>query len=322
MIPSAGTLRVELFRRDGAVETRIQPPKPLPLADLLFGKSPDEASRFIPLVYNICAAAQELAARSALGLDLHEESYARVAEEMLRDHVLKLSTIWPVAMGETACRDALPLVGRALGDPQAAKGLKDAVLGVGRDIPEDWNSLCHWMGAGETGAARTFAAVAAWTPVWGLADLPPLEVDTPVDWVDASGDGGPVENSAAARAAPSRLMREIAEQRGHGPLWRMAARLVEVDQILSGQALPALAKRGVAQAARGAMMADAGVEGGRVTFFRRLSPTDFALAPGGLLETAFASLPGDPSAPLEQIARMVLETIDPCLPTELEIVDA
>jgi hypothetical protein len=58
---------------------------------------------------------------------------------------------------------------------------------------------------------------------------------------------------------------------------------------------------------------------GRIASFERLSPTDFALTPGGVLGTMLSTLPAEPDAPLERITRMIIETVDPCLPTHLEV---
>lgn len=322
MIPSAGTLKIELRREDGLIAARILPPKRLPLAELLDGKPVDEAARLVPLIYNICAAAQEASARSALGLDLPAALQARIAEETLREHVLKLCIVWPTAVGAAASREALPLVAAAATDQEAAARLRGAILGQGASLPDSWAAFAAWMDAGSTAPARAFAAVAGWDPDWGLAELPAFEPSAAVDWQSATQMGRAVENSAAARVAAAPLMAAIAERRERGVMWRMAARLVEVDWILSGHPLATISVPGTAQAARGAMIAEASTEHGMVTSFRRLSPTDFALAPGGLLDTALATLPADPRAPLRAVAQMVVETIDPCVVTELEMADA
>ncbi|MCE8440702.1 HupK protein, partial [Rhodovulum sulfidophilum] len=56
------------------------------------------------------------------------------------------------------------------------------------------------------------------------------------------------------------------------------------------------------------------VREGRVSSFRRWTPTDHLLARGGVLERALASLP---RARVE-LAPLVVDILDPCLPVHFE----
>ncbi len=323
MIPDAGGLAITLGRRDGRIVADVTPPPSLPLDRFLAGKSAEEAARLVPLIFNICAAAQEAAVRSALNLAISDDLEHKIAAETLREHVAKLCLVWPTALGQAAGREALGLAGKALESEEAAQSLARAIFAPLASAPEEWTALEAWMTAGQTAPAKAFATVAReWDAAWGRVELPLYRPAAAVDWTSATQDGQAVENSAAARVADHRLMTEIAARQGQGLLWRMAARLVELGQLLAEGRQAALAGPGIAQAARGAMLVEASADETGVTAFRRLSPTDFALAPGGLMASGLASLPVEAEAPLGAVAQMLIETVDPCVATSLELADA
>ena len=93
-------------------------------------------------------------------------------------------------------------------------------------------------------------------------------------------------------------------------------------RLLDGTRYKVVTGEGVSQAARGAMLVQAACEGGGLHGFDRLSPTDFALAPGGVMEQALATVPSNADVPVETIARMIVETVDPCVATQVEMADA
>lgn len=320
---SAGKLHIEVHRRDGALRHHLTPPSPLPVETWLQGKSTTEAARLVPMVFNICAAAQGLAVRSALGLNVEKELEDGVRAESLREHAVKLCLVWPPLLGEAASRDALVHAGRALNDSVAANALRKAVFAPMAQAPVNLSELRDWAETGATAASRAFARLLSdWDPAWGRADLPMFDPAQTVDWPEASQGGAPVENAPGSRVSDHALLKGIAAQLGHGMLYRMATRLVELDQLLGGAASTPHTGRGVAQAARGAMLVQATIKDDRIERFARLSPTDFALHSGGVLETALATLPTTADVPLRSIAQMVIETIDPCIATELEVRDA
>lgn len=323
MTLTAGTLGITVRREAGAVRATLRPPQHPPIAEFLTGKPVEEAARLVPLVWNICAAAQEAAVRSALGFAMPEGLTGRIRAETLREHAIKLCAVWPGLLGEAAAREALGAAAHAADDPAAADTLRAAVFAPLTGAPASLSDLESWAKAGQTAPARAVARLLSdWDAGWGRADLALLDTAGPVDWETATQAGQPVENAPACRLADAPLLTDIAARRGHGLLWRIAARLVELDRLLSGAPAEALAAPGIANAARGAMYVRAAAQDGTMTGFARLSPTDFALAPGGVLETALATLPAEPDAPLRAIAQMIVETVDPCIATELEVSDA
>ncbi|QRG07844.1 nickel-dependent hydrogenase large subunit [Xanthobacter dioxanivorans] len=72
---------------------------------------------------------------------------------------------------------------------------------------------------------------------------------------------------------------------------------------------------GLAPAARGLLGHGARVEGGRVAAYRILSPSAWNLAPGGLLDRAFAALAPGPDA--RRLAPLLISALNPCVPVSL-----
>ena len=77
---------------------------------------------------------------------------------------------------------------------------------------------------------------------------------------------------------------------------------------------------GLAEAARGLLAHRARIAAGVVADYRVLSPTDWNLAPGGVLARALAELPA--SSETRRLARLVVSCINPCVPTTIDLVDA
>lgn len=321
MRPGAGALTIRLRRAGGAARAEVAAPPPLPLDRLFAGREAEEAAALAPALWNVCAAAQEAAARGALGLPQKPDAARRIAAETLREHVLAVCVRWPAALGLPTAPEAARLAGSAADDFRAAEALRGLLFGTGAGAPGDAEALARWAAEGETAPARLIGALLDWPEAWGRVDLPLCAAGAEPDWPEATVGGRPVENTPAARTAGTALMRSILAARGPGPVWRAGARLVEIDRLLAGHP-PAAARPGAAQAARGLLFAGAERDGARVVRFERLSPTEFALAPGGLLERSLATLPGEPGAPLAAIARLLVGLVDPCLPVRLEVEDA
>jgi hypothetical protein len=315
-------LIVRVGRSGGQPSVRIDAPRPPSFARLVVGKPVEEAARLAGMIFNTCAAAQEGAARAAFGLPPAPGAGARIARESLREHALKLSVAWPRALGLAPDRAALGAVAKLGADHGAA--LCAALFGP-LGPPRRIEQFEEWMAAGDTPAAQVLHHVwTRWDARWARADLPLWRPGAPlfgVDWHAAEIGGGPADVSVAARVADHDLMREVAARRGRGLAWRLVARLVDAQRLIEG--LPGGSRDevpqaldlgiGVAQAARGAMLVQAAVQDGRVVALARLSPTDFALHPHGVLAASLDGLPRGRRAPLQRIAALAIEAVDPCI---------
>ncbi|WP_413205883.1 hypothetical protein [Rhodospirillum sp. A1_3_36] len=319
MTSAPTALRLRLTPGLQGLDVQITPPVELPLAALLRGKDPETAASLVGRLFNICGAAQEAAARSALGLALDSALEKRVVTETLREHGVKLFLLWPGLLGIEPDRAAATLLARALDNETMVATLRVSLFGPKGILPEDWSAFERWIDSTGSAPARCMKAVRdGWNPAWGRADLPsrlPLAGSWP-----GSPDLAPLrDNGVGGRLSGHPLMVAIADRLGRGVLWRMTARLVEMECLLSGTAPSPFRAPGVVEAARGTLFTRAKMDdAGRVANLERLTPTDFALAPGGALELALSSLPCN--APnLEALARLAVDVIDPCFAVELTV---
>lgn len=265
----------------------------LPLERLVIGRPATEAAGLLPRLFNLCGAAQGLAARLSLGLARDGAPAAQaLRREVIRDHAARLCVILPRALGMAAIpvpADPATLLGPEGLPAENLDGWKSPVAPLVRRI------------------AVSFAV--------GVAVCPPLPA--PPEPLAQ----GAFENSAAGRQSEHPLLRSIEARCGRGPLWRLAGILADLEAALTGRLPEPKVERGVAvvPASRGAYALRLTETGGVVTGIERRTPTDHMLAPGGALLRALASLP----CPLHPLAGAVIALHDPCVPvTVREVADA
>lgn len=321
-------LRIHLSRRGGSVVVAMDRPREaIPPASLL-GRTVEEVRRLLPMVFNICPAAQEAAFDTALGLEPSAETRRRLLVDGLRDHLLALCHHVPAALGETPVFTGYAKVAALADGSDVADALRASVF-ADTGAPKTLSELRVWAEGG-AGAAPAFRAILlGFAPEWGRVQLP-LSLVGALDWVRATVGGVAVDNCAAARWQAAPLMKDIEAQLGRGPVWRLAGRLLEADAFintLAGGDLPfALAVPmgkgvGCSVAPRGALMMRVRAIGGLTTDLARLSPTDFAIHPDGAIVQALATLSGVPDAQMERVARTLIAIYDPCVPTSLTVGD-
>lgn len=287
-----------ISRRDG--QWGLVPPAPPALGQLLCGRTAQAAASMLPRLFNLCAAAQGMAARLSLGLPPAPDARAALVHDVLRDHVLALFITLPQALGLTP---------RAL--PQGWQ--------MGRIAPALWGGaqpvdLAKWLdrGAGLAPVAhhimRLFSDGHGQAPVLPFADAGTID------------RAGALENSPAARHADHPLMQQAETAQGRGPLWRVLGRMLDAECAATGaMPAPVLRADGMAlvPAARGVYALRLLARNGVVTDVARVTPTDHMLAMGGSLRAALATTP-DPA-----LARVIVAAHDPCLPVHwLEGADA
>jgi hypothetical protein len=264
------------------------------------GKAPEAAALLAGRLFNVCAAAQEAAVRSALGLPLDATRTRAVTAETLREHGVKLFLAWPALVDVEPDRHALALLARALEDEPMAAALRVSLFGPKGALPRNWTAFEGWLSAGTSVPARTLRAVNDdWDPAWGRV----------------AGQ----DNGVGGRVAHHPLMEAIAGRTGQGILWRMAARLVEMKIVLSGHAPSPFRGPGVVEAARGTLVVHASLDAeGKVATFERRTPTDDMLAEDGPLRAALETLPANDDR-LATLARLVVDVLDPCLAHEITV---
>ncbi|MEM8852065.1 MAG: hypothetical protein AAGD34_00100 [Pseudomonadota bacterium] len=325
---AGNALHIRLTRCGGHLAVAMDKPREhIPPASLL-GRTLDEVRRLLPMVFNICPAAQEAAFDTALGLEPSADTCRRLLVDGLRDHLLALCHHAPVALGETPAFTGYAKVAALAEGSDVAAALRACVFGDA-GVPADLRGLRVWAGS-EAGAAPAFRAIlSTFSSEWGRVELP-LSLEGQLDWAAATVARTPADNCAAARWHASALMKDIEAALGRGPIWRLAGRLLEADAFITalvGGPLPfALAHEladgvGCSVAPRGALLVRARAIGGLTIDLARLSPTDFALHPDGAIAKALATLSDVPDAQMERVAKTLIAVYDPCVPTTLTVGD-
>lgn len=272
-----------------------QPAPPVPVARLVIGRSVDEVAAILPRLFNLCRAAQSAAVEAALGRPVQASG---IAQEILRDHLLKLYAIWPSFFG---------IAPRPLPENWADGGadLRRAVFGPSGRAPETGSDICAFLQS-DMGCAPILRKVDSCFAA-GEAVAQELDLVTPAGIWRAA----PTDNSVASRVADHPAMARLAATRGRGPLWRAAARVFDMDRVLSGALPPVHSARpgeAVVPAARGSYGIRIKVEADRVTEFHRVTPTDHLLAEDGVLDRTLARLPADKAG----LGPLILDILDPC----------
>lgn len=294
-------------------------------ARLFTGRSPAATAALVPLVFNLCAAAQERAARGALGLPCAGGEDV-IRQEHLRDHALCLGVTWPALLGEGPDNGLLSLVaehGTGRAPATTAAALRYHLLGAAGDGgPLTLPALERLMASGATAFLRLLTAVRArLRPHWGRAALP---APSPADIADHL-TGRPVplrETTARDAVAGHPLLHALEAGEGRSLFARMVARLLDFLRVLDPAAVFAPASRpapgiGIATAVRGLVGHFAELRDERVAAYRLVTPTDWNTAPGGILAQVLAALPAAGDLPF--LARLAVSCVNPCVPTTIAV---
>lgn len=339
----AGRLQVEVLLRDGrieAVETRLQRPL-VQISRLLVGQAPEQALARLPLLFALCASAQQVAAVRALEQAAGWQPVAeveggrtRLSElELLRESLLRLVRDWQLPLPAERLKSLLGLCQRGIAllqplcamgaAPLASDGRLADILG---ELAECWRTLVlpspdDWLQP----RLQRWREVALGGPlpaVFEPADIPPLLERLRAGESEASIGGEPRITGPAAFAdggAPAAM--QIAQ--------RVAALLRRAEQAATGQpvrppvAEDLLAEEGVglAQTARGWLLHRVRLSAGRVAVWQFLAPTDWNFHADGLLRRQLLGVQVAEEE-CEALLRELILSADPCVAFEVRIAHA
>jgi hypothetical protein len=246
----------------------------------------------------------------------------------------------------------------APGAAEPAEAVHDAVARAALGMPaDDWLAmrsaaeLAAWAEAGATAAARFIQRVrsdeatrgaqpgvarpgvallsdpdhARWIGEVAQASLADLGFSRQPVW-----RGAPAETGALARLVGDPLVAAVAAQPGARVLARFVARLRELALLLAGRGMPAVGAMpmpggsGVAwvETARGLLIHQAVVRGGRVDAYRIVAPTEWNFHPEGALAEELRDAPAADRMALKQRATQLVHSLDPCVACRVEFDDA
>ncbi len=266
------------------------------------------------------------------------------------------------ALGLAPDMAAVQRLRQAAGDPAGFAAtldalLRDTLLGEPAEawLTRDLEGFDAWRREGATPTARLFAELGEGADLGvsqaGLlpalpqldqatvASLARLALDTPAFCGQPLWRGEPAETGAIARAHTQPLFAAWIARRGRGAGARLLARLLELAALPAGLGGngPALVRAwslgdntGVAavETSRGLLLhvarldveKSAGRIADKVDQYRIVAPTEWNFHPAGPLCQALSSLA--PGADLAARARLVAQSLDPCVAYGIEVEDA
>jgi uptake hydrogenase large subunit len=353
-----GELRLSLALRHSGpplIDTvHIRSSRPDVASTMLQGRGRDVVRQLMPRLFTACAVAQstacELALQAAAGGQADTAQLQRCAEavglEAQRETALHFLLDAPQAIGERPNANAIAAARSVVADLAIGKGLVQIEAALWAVSAPAWlaldaPALQAWAEAGATASARLLRCLCAdeaqaracetallcpdeprrWLPEWvqslegsaGFARLP--------RWRGACAETGALarqqsDNVVAAwlRAHPARLGA------------RCLARLRELAMALCGMnptplgALPLGPSRAVAwvDTARGLLVHAVQLERDRVQRYHIVAPTEWNFHPQGALASALPGLWANDLAALTQRVRRWVDSLDPCVPCQIE----
>jgi hypothetical protein len=290
----------------------------------------------------------------------NRETTARL--ELAQEHAWRLLLDWPqqagAASGVAPDMPSLLRLRQAAIDPRRFVEtldflLRTTLLGepAATWLARDLAGFDAWRRTGSTPTARLFAGLGEGADV-GISQtrlLPPLHsladeaardlaqraLDTPAFCGQPLWHDAPAETGALARVCEHPLPAAWIAQRGRGAGARLLARLLELAELpgrLSAclpDAGPALVRAwrlgdngGLAgvETSRGLLLHVVRLREGKVAQYRIVAPTEWNFHPDGPLVQALSSLP--PGGDFAACARLVSQSLDPCVAFGIEVSDA
>jgi hypothetical protein len=118
MSDPGGSLDIQLTPSSGGLRCTIASTRPVAAASAFVGRSPQETTSRLPLLFSICARAQAGACAAAFEQAsgvlrspiIRGRREAAIAVETIREHLWRVLLDWPPILGEPPCRDDMAAV--------------------------------------------------------------------------------------------------------------------------------------------------------------------------------------------------------------------
>lgn len=290
--------------------------------------------------------------------DVRQRREREVRLELAQEHAWRLLLNWPEQAGRAPDMPSLFKLRQFAAEPDrfadALESLLQTVM-LG-EAPAAWlgragDGFDAWRQSGATLVAELFAGlgdgpdtgVSHCTLLPALADLDAAAVralawqalDDPSFCAAPIWQGEPAETGAVARRAEHPLLAAWIARRGRGAGARLVARLLELAEMpqhlrggsLSGshaeviRAWPLGDNAGMAgvETSRGLLIHVVRLKDGKIADYRIVAPTEWNFHPAGPLAQALAGL--GTGAGLEAAARLVSQSLDPCVAYAVELLE-
>jgi hypothetical protein len=283
-----------------------------------------------------------------------ERTRRAVSSEVLRETAWRTLLEWPKALGERPAEQAIAAARSLLASP--VSGSNEAIALALFDSPaEQWlalhtlPALQHWADQGHTATARFLRHVfdvdagtrrrhrgqpvpllAIPAQSSAIAELGDAADDDPGSALRPLWHGAPVETGALARQQTDVLLQALMLH-GHSRVpARFVARLRELALLLAGRGQASLGAVTLADGsglswvenARGLLLHRLRLEQGRTARYCIVAPTDWNFHPAGVLPAALRDSPAHDLDALHRHARVLVDSLDPCVDCQVEFEDA
>jgi hypothetical protein len=317
----AGRVRLQIRLAAGTIaEVRIETQRPQVAASLR-GKPADEAVRLVPLIFALCGRAQGQAATLALAAARGVETAPRlepaIEAEVMREHLWRLLLDLPPLLGLEPRRDLFIAAQKAVnaGDKMALQEV------LAQDF---WNELLQTLDALESVAASATPLLPVMSATQSLAAWPRLTAELAAfpTWAEDVAETGAYarrdgQNPAGAAPLAARWHARCAE------VWSWAAGDAKVGAggTASATGNGAGVGRALVETARGLLMHEITLDGGRIADYVIVAPTEWNFHPRGSLFDWLHQRPIEDEAALRRLVGHAVAALDPCVGWELEVIE-
>lgn len=329
-LPGGGAVLIAARWRAGRlIDCRLASRRP-DAARLLLGKSAPEVLALVPRLFSLCGQAQRAAAEAALAAAdgaaaaPAEDSGGRLRRESIGEHLWRLMIDWPTRLQQAPQQAAFAGWYRRLRSAEPAVELATALASATESAL----------------LAPLLDALAPWERPLDLAPryLPTLDADLAAELFSApapsfaatpSFGGGAVEVGAMARFGGQPEVDALVSS-GRPLAARLTARWLalraEIAATATGDAaapVAVAAPGGLGYAwvetSRGPLCHRVVLEGGRVTDYAVIAPTEWNFHPASAWAAGLAGTPAETPEVAENLLRLWALALDPCVPVQLTL---
>lgn len=342
---------------DAVSTTDIRSTRPM-AALMLKGKEPGQVLHIVPLLFSVCGRAQGAAAGAALqaaqqGVSAVSATVQRaIVCESIQEHLWRVLLDWPKLLGLPRQEERFAAWYAML--RRIAAGELD-MAAFRQEFERDYlgmpvaawrgmasySELQAWWRKADRPVAQLLGQLAGLgrgahaasesrlLPAWTAAEASQVcagrwdaDFSARPDWM-----GKAAETGAWAYHADNPMLRDVWQQSGSKPLTRLLARMLDVVEMASGNALPRLdaaspaTGQGIAvvRTARGLLMHHVHVAAERVTEYEIVAPTEWNFHPAGAFAQDMRGMMEQDRGRLQRSAQIAALSLDPCVAYDIEV---
>jgi hypothetical protein len=314
----AGCVRLKLAVANGKLaEAMVASDRPA-VAQVLRGRPADDAIRLLPMLFALCGRAQGRAAVLALdaarGVECPLHLDAAIGQEVMREHLWRWLLDLPPLLGKAPLQTEFVTAAGCI-----AGGRRGDLLTMLGDPRIE--AMCRRLNEAEDITASRRTLLPGLSARDSLAHWPQLDAGfcrTP-HWQGQAAETGALArrqavSGPAAGAFAARWLARLEELR------EWAGGMERVGAGGTASAVPAGGQRGRAlvETARGLLMHEIVLDGGRIADYFIVAPTEWNFHPQGPLPDWLNGYDAGERQAVETFAARAVAALDPCVRWELE----